>query len=101
MISNVAARSAIGQGLSCFGPAIVIGGDDHTPFHQIGLVLDGLLERGWVRGSEFEACRAEYQSYVQEQQQLGRSSTRHRPDVADVLSFCSLQARFRACQHLF
>ena len=101
MLSTVAARSKIGQGLSCFCRAIIIGGDNHAPLHLLGLVLDGLLDRGWVRGSEIEACRSEYQSFVQEQRQLERSSTRSRPDIGDVLSFCSSQAGFRARQHLF
>ena len=48
-----------------------------------------------------EACRSEYQSFVQEQRQLERSSTRSRPDIGNVLSFCSSQAGFRAQQHLF
>ena len=101
VLSTVAARSKIGQGLSCFCPAIVIGGDDHAPFLLLGLLLDGLLERGWIKGSEIEACRSEYQSFVQEQRQLERSSTKSRPDIGDVLSFCYSQAGFRARQHLF
>ena len=68
---------------------------------MLGLLLDGLLERGWVKGSEIEACRSEYQSFVQEQRQLERSSTRSRPDIGDVLSFCCSQAGFRTRLHLF
>ena len=60
VLSTVAARSKIGQGLSCFCPAILIGGDDHAPLHLLGLLLDGLLDRGWVKGSGIEACRSEY-----------------------------------------
>ena len=60
VLSTVAARSKIGQGLSCFCPAIIIGGDNHAPLHLLGLLLDGLLDRGWVKGSEIEACRSEY-----------------------------------------
>ena len=96
VLSTVAARSKVGQGLSCFCPAIIFRGDDHAPLHLLGLLLDGLLERGWIKGSEIEACRAEYQSFVQEQRQLERSSTRSRPDIGDVLSFFSSQAVFRA-----
>ena len=73
VLSTVAARSKIGQGLSCFCPAVILGGDDHAPLHLLGLLLDGLLESGWIKGSEIEACRAEYQSFVQEQRQLERS----------------------------
>ena len=101
VLSTVAARSKIGQGLSCFCPAIIIGGDNHAPLHLLGLLLDGLLERGWVKGSEIEACRSENQSFVQEQRQLERCSARSRPDIGDVLSFCCSQAGFRARQHLF
>ena len=101
VLSTVAARSKIGQGLSCFCPAIIIGGDDHAPLHLLGLLLDGLLDHGWVKGSEIEACRSEYQSYVREQRQLEWSSTRSRPNIGDVLSFRSSQAGFRARQHLF
>ena len=101
VLSTVAARSVIGQALSCFCPAIMVGGDDVAPLQLFNKLLDGLLEKGWTRGSEVEACRAEYQSSVQEQRQLERSSTRSRPDVGDVLSFCSGQAGFRAHRHLY
>ena len=66
MLSNVAARSHIGQRLSCFCHTIVIGGDDHAPVHLFGLLLDGLREKGWVGGSDVEAWRAEYQSLSKE-----------------------------------
>ena len=99
--STVASRSVIGQGLSWLCPAIVVGGDDVAPLQLLNKLLDGLLEKGWTRVSEVEAGRAEYQSFVQEQRQLERSSTRSRPDVGDVLSFCSGQAGFRARRHLY
>ena len=101
VLSTVAARSVIGQGLSCFCPAIVVGGDDVAPLQLFNKLLDGLLEKGGTRGSEVEACRAEYQSFVQEQWQLERSSTRSRPDVGDFLLFCSGYAGFRAPRHLY
>ena len=101
VLSTVASRSVIGQGLSCFCPAIVVGGDDVAPLRLFNKLVDGLLEKGWIKGSEVEACRAEYQSFVREQRQLERSSTRSRPDVGDVLSFCSGQAGFRARRHLY
>ena len=101
VLSTVASRSVIGQGLSCFCPAFVVGGDDVAPLQLFNKRVDGLLDRGWIRGSEVEACRAEYQSFVREQRQLERSSTRSRPDVGDVLSFCSGQAGFRARRHLY
>ena len=101
VLSTVAARSVIGQGLICVCPAIVVGGDDVAPLQLSNKLLDGSLENGWTRGSEVEACRAEYQSFVKEQRQLERSSTRSRPDVGDVLSFCSAQAGFCARRHLY
>ena len=79
----------------------MVGLDDIALFQLFNKLLDGLLEKGWTRGSEVEACRAEYHSFVQEQRRLERSSTRNRPAVGDVLTFCSAQAGFRACQHLY
>ena len=101
VLSTVAARSSIGQGLSCFCPPVLIGGDDHAPLQLFDLLLDGLLAKGWVRGSDMEACKSEYQSFVQEQRLLERTSTRGRPDVENVLTFCSSQAGFRVRSHLY
>ena len=100
VLSTVASRSVIGQGLKCFCPAIVVGGDVVAPLQLFNKLLDGLLEKGWTKGSEVEACRAEYQSFVYEQRQLERSSTRSRPDVDDVLSLSCAQAGFGARRHL-
>ena len=101
VLSTVAAGSVIGQGLGCFCPANVVGGDNVAPSQLFNKLLDGLLEKVWTKGSEVEACRVEYQSFVQEQRQLDRSSTRSRPDVGDVLSLCSAQAGFGARRHLY
>ena len=65
-LSTVASTSVIGQCLSCFLPAILVGGDDDAPFQLFNKLLDGLLENGWTKGREVEACRAEYQSFVQD-----------------------------------
>ena len=46
MLSTVASRSAIGQGLSCFCPPVLIGGDDHAPLQLFDLLLDRLLAKG-------------------------------------------------------
>ena len=97
VLSTVASRSGFGQGLSCFFPAIVVGGDDVAPLQLVKKLLDGLLEKGWTGGSFFEACQA----FVQEQRQLERSSTKSRHHVGDVLLFCSAQASFRARWHLY
>ena len=51
VLSTVASRSVIGQGLSCFCPAIVVGGDDVAPLQLFNKLVDGLLERGWIKGS--------------------------------------------------
>ena len=59
LLSTVAARSKIGKRWSCFCPATVIGGDVHVSFYLHHLLLDGLLEMGWVRCGEIEACWTE------------------------------------------
>ena len=101
VLSTVAARSSIGQGLSCFCLPVLVGGDDHAPLQLLDLLLDGLLAKLWVRGGDKEACKSEYQSFVQEQRLLERTSTRSRPDVGNVLTFCSSQAGFRVQSHLY
>ena len=52
ILSTVASRSVIGQAMSCFCPAIVVGWDDVAPSQLLNKLLDGLLENGWIRGSE-------------------------------------------------
>ena len=101
VLSTVAARSAISQGISCFCPPVLIGGDQYAPLQLFDLLQDGLFAKGWARGEDMEACKSEYQSFVQEQRQLERTSTRSRPDVGNVLTFCSSQAGFRVRSHLY
>ena len=49
VLSTVASRSLIGQGMSCFCPAIVVGGDNVVLFQLFNKLLVGLLEKGWTR----------------------------------------------------
>ena len=100
LLSTVASRLLTGRCLSCFCPEILIGGDNVAPFQMLNNLLDGLLQKGWTIGSKIEACRAEYQSFVQEQRQLQRWATRSCLDVGDALSFCSAQVGFRARHNL-
>ena len=99
ILSAVAARSPIGQGLSCFCPEIVIGGDDYSAFHLFGQLLDGLLELGWVRGPEVEPAKAEFHSFVREQRQVKTSSHRSRAPISSVFAFCN-QPNFRSRRNL-
>ena len=101
ILSTVAARSKLGQGVSCFCPEIILGGDDHSAFFLYGQLLDGLVECGWEKGSNVEACKAELQSSVREQRQLERHSTRKRPDVGNILAYFAQQTGFQSRKHLF
>ena len=101
ILSTVAARSKLGQGVSCFCPEIILGGDDHSAFFLFGQLMDGLVECGWEKGSHIEACKAEFQSFVREQRQLERHSTRKRPDVGNILAYFSQQTGFQSRRHLF
>ena len=96
---TVAARSQVGQGLSCFCPEIVNGGDDYSAFYLFGQLLDRLLEFGWVRGSEIEPAKAEFHSFVREQRQVEASGNRSRVPIRGVLAFCN-QPGFRSWRHL-
>ena len=53
VLSTVAARSKMRQGLSCFCPAIVIGGDNHAPLHLVGL----FFRMGFWNGSGSKVVR--------------------------------------------
>ena len=101
IFSTVAARSKLGQGVSCFCPEIILGGDDHSAFFLQGQLLDGLVECGWEKGSNVEACKAEFQSFVREQRQLERHSTRKRPEVGNILAYFAQQTGFQSRKHLF
>ena len=99
ILSTVAARSPIGQGLNCFGPEIVIGGDNYSAFHLFGQLLDGLLELGWVRGSEVEPAKAEFHPFVREKRQVETSGNRSRAPINSVFAFCN-QPSFRSRRNL-
>ena len=100
ILSTVAARSPVGQGLSCFCPEIVFGGADSSAFHLFGQLLDGLFELGWVRGSEVEPAKAEFHSSVREQRQVETSSSRSHAPINSVFAFCNQPSfRFRRNLH--
>ena len=42
ILSTVAARSKLGQGVNCFCPELILGGDDHYAFFVNGQLLVGL-----------------------------------------------------------
>ena len=62
VLSTVASSSRVGQWLNSFCHAILIGSEDQAPFQLFGLLLDDFREKWWLKGSQLEACRAEYQS---------------------------------------
>ena len=101
VLSAVAARSIIGQGLSCLCPTILVSGVNHAPIQLFDMLLDGLLEKVWVRGAKMEDSKSECQSFVQEQRQPQQTSTKSCPDIGNVLTFCSSQAGFRVRRHLY
>ena len=99
ILSTVAARSPIGQGLSCFCPEIVIGGDDYSAFHIFGQLLYELFELGWITGSEIEPAKAEFHSFVREQRQVETSGNRSRVPINSVFAFCN-KPGFRSRRNL-
>ena len=100
ILSTVAARSPFGQGLSCFCPEIIIGGDDYSAFYLFEQLLDRLLEFGWVRGSATEPEKAEFHSFVREQRQVETSGNRFRLPISSVFAFCN-QPGFRSRRNLY
>ena len=94
VLSTVAARSRLGQDVSCFCPEIIIGGDDHSAFFLFGQLLDGLGACGWEKGSTVEACRAEFQSFVNDQRQLECHGSRKQSDISNILSYLIIRVGF-------
>ena len=94
ILSTVAARSPVGQGLSCFCPEIIIGG--FPPLRQL---RDGLLELGCVMGSDFEPAMVEFHLFVREQRQVEVSGKRSRVPINSVFAFCN-QPGFRSRRNL-
>ena len=68
-------------------------------FHLFGQLLDGLLDFGWVRGSETEPATAEFHSFVREQRQVEASGNMSRVPINSAFAFCN-QPGFRSRQNL-
>ena len=96
ILSTLAARSKLGQGVNCFCPELILGGDDHYAFFVNGQLLVGLVECGCEKGTNVEACKAEFQSFVWEQRQLERLSTRKCPDVGNILAYFAQETGFQS-----
>ena len=101
ILSTVAPRSLIGLGLSFFCPEIIIGGDDNSTLHLFWQLLDGILERKWIKSSVVKPSKAEFHSFVREQMQLEKHSSRKCPDMGYIWSFCVAPVGLRARHTLF
>ena len=101
VLSTFAASSKLGQGVSCFCPEIIIGGDDHSAFFLFGQLLDGLSSCGWEKGSTIEACKVEFQSIVNDLRQLECHASRRHSDNSNVVSYLTQQSGFRSRPHLY
>ena len=87
ILSTVASRSKLGQGVSWFYPEEILGGDGHSTFFHRGQLLDGLIPYIWEGGSNVEACEAEIQSFVRDQRQLECHASRKHSEISNVLSY--------------
>ena len=101
ILLTIAAWAKLCQGVSCFRLEKILRGDDFSASFLYGQLLDGLVECDWERGSNVEACNAEFQSFIREQRQLECLSTRKRPERGDILAYVSQQTGFKCRQHLF
>ena len=101
VLSTVATSSKLGKGVSCFCPEIIIGGDDHSAFFLFRQLLDGLIACGWEKASNIEACKAEFQPFVNDQRQLECHASRKQSDISNVVSYLTQQSGFRSRRHLY
>ena len=60
VLSTVAARSKLGQGVSCFCHEIIIGGDNLSAFFLFGQLLNGLIAGGWERGQTLKLAKLNF-----------------------------------------
>ena len=86
ILPTVAPPSLVGLGLSCFCPEINLGGDEYWAFHLFGQLLDGLLELGWVKGSEIEPAKTEFHFFVSEQPQVEVSGKKSRVPINSIFT---------------
>ena len=100
-LSTVAARSKLDQGVSCFCPEIIIGGEKQSAFFLFWQLLDGLIVCGWQKGSNIETCKAEFQSFVNDQRQLDCHASRKHSDNSNFLSYLTHQSWLRSRRHLY
>ena len=101
VLSTVAARSRLGQGVSCFCPEIIIRGNDHSTFFLFGQILDGLNVFAREKGSNVEPSKTEIQSFVQDQRQLECPGSRKHYYINTFLSYLTHQSGFRSRRHLY
>ena len=101
VLPTVAARSKPGHGVCWFCPEIIIGGDDHSAFILFGQLLDGLISCGWEKGFTIEACKADFQSFVNDQCQLECHASRRHSDISNIVSYLIHQRGFRSRRHLY
>ena len=86
-------------GTELFCLEIIIGGDDYSTFYLFGQLMKGLLELGWVRGSDTEPAKAEFHSFFREQQLIEVNGKRSRVPINSVFAFCN-QPGFRSLRNL-
>ena len=96
VLSTVAARSKLNQGVSCFYPERFVRGDDHSAFCLLGQLLDRLIACEWEKGSNIEARNTVFQFFVQHQRQLECHASRKHSDISNVLSYLFHQSGFAA-----
>ena len=101
VLSTVAERSMLGQGINCFCPEVIIAGVNHSAFFLFRRLLDDLIACGWEKVSNLEACKADFQSFVNDQRQLECHASRKRSDISKVMNYLAQQSGFRSRRHLY
>ena len=101
ILSSVSARSPIGRGLSSFCPEILIGGDEHSATSLFVELVNALGRLKWLKSTEKEASKSEFQSFVRDQRELEYGSGVRRPEIGNILTTYLSQLSFRSRRNLF
>ena len=89
IFSTVAARSLVGQSLSCSWPEHLIGRDNWSAFYLFGQLVEGRVALNWLEDSDIGAGKTVFHSLVLEQRQVEKNAGKPQVRIKDILSLAT------------
>ena len=102
VLSSVSARYPVGRGLSSFCPEMFDwGGDEHSATSLFVELVNALGRMKWLKSTEKEASKSEFQSFVRDQGELEYGTGVRRPEIGIIFTTYLSQLSFRSRKNLF